>query len=91
MATVREQTPAYRESYQALRAYVREWTLARGSYDDRGQHMALDSSAPFALKSDRGSCLPFPQTLLAAHERPRWCRQEAGWSDVSARGLAMSG
>ena len=63
MATVMEHAPAYRdllkvvpfanrESYQTLRAYVREWTLAQRSYDDSGQHMALDSSAPMGIGQD---------------------------------------
>ena len=37
---------ANRETYQPLRAYVREWTLAQRTYDDLGRHTTPDTSAP---------------------------------------------
>ena len=47
---------ANRESFQALRAYVREWTLAQRTYDDLGRHTALDVSADghWASQRDEG-------------------------------------
>ena len=70
-ATVMEQAPgayrdllkvvpfAYRESYQTLRAYVREWTLAQRTYDDLGRHTTPDTSAPVDIgqvKCTKGKC-----------------------------------
>ena len=55
---------------------VREWTLAQRCFDDGGQHMALDSSAPMDIgqvqgakekgkkwKGERGQTIP---TLVAS-------------------------
>ena len=42
---------ANRESYQALRAYVREWTLAQRTCDDRGP----DTSAPMDIGQVKGT------------------------------------
>ena len=43
-----------RECYQALRAYVREWTLAQRKYDDLGRHMAQCMSAPMDIGQVKG-------------------------------------
>ena len=42
------------KSYQALPAYVREWTLARRTYDDLGRHTAPDTSAPMDIGQVKG-------------------------------------
>ena len=34
---------ANRESHQALRAHVREWTLAQRAHDDLGRHTTSDT------------------------------------------------
>ena len=44
-----------RKSYGDLRACVREWTLAQRCFDDGGQHMALDSSAPMDIGQEQGA------------------------------------
>ena len=69
VATVMEHAPAAyrdllkvvrlsnRETYQALRAYMREWTLAQRTYDDHGRHTTPDTSAPMDIgqvKGDQG-------------------------------------
>ena len=67
VATVMEHTPtAYRdllkvvlweirESYQALRAHVRGWTLAQRTYDDLGRHTTPDTSAPMDIGQATGT------------------------------------
>ena len=46
---------ANRKSCGDLRACVREWTLAQRCFDDGGQHMALDSSAPMDIGQVQGA------------------------------------
>ena len=67
VATVMEHTPtAYRdllkvvplvicESYQALRARVRGWTLAQRTYDDLGRHATPDTSSPMDIGQATGT------------------------------------
>ena len=50
---------ANRETYQTLRAYVREWTLAQRTCDDLGRHMAHDTLAPMDIgqvEAAKGRC-----------------------------------
>ena len=66
VATVMEHAPAAlrdlltvvklanRESYQALRAYVREWTLAQRTHGDLGLHTTPDTSAPMDVGQVKG-------------------------------------
>ena len=46
---------ANRESYQALRAYVRELSLTQRTYDDLGQHTTPDTSAPMDVGQVTGT------------------------------------
>ena len=46
---------ANRESYQALRAYVREWALTQRTYDDRGRNTTPDTSAPMDFGQVNGT------------------------------------
>ena len=67
VATVMEHAPAanrdllkvvplaIRESYQALRAYVRERTLAQRTNDDFGQHTTPDTSASMDIGQVKGT------------------------------------
>ena len=67
VATVMEHAPAAyrdllkviplanRETYQALRAYVREWTLAQRTYDDLGRYTTPDTSAPMDVRQVNGT------------------------------------
>ena len=67
VATVMEHAPAAyrdllqvvplanRETYQALRAYVREWTLAQRTYDDLGRHTTPDTSVPMDIRQVNGT------------------------------------
>ena len=66
VATVMEHAPAAyrdllkvvplanRETYQALRAYVREWTLAQRTYDDLGRHTTPDTSGADGHRASEG-------------------------------------
>ena len=67
VATVMEHAPAAyrdllnvvplanREIYQAVRAYVREWTLAQRTYDDLGRHTTPGTSAPMDIRQVKGT------------------------------------
>ena len=67
VATVMEHAPAAycdllnvvplanRENYQALRAYVREWTLAQRTCGDHGRHTTPDTSAPMDIGQVKGT------------------------------------
>ena len=67
VATVMEHAPAAyrdllkviplanRDTYQALRAYVREWTLAQRTYDDLGRHTTPSTSAPMDIGQVKGT------------------------------------
>ena len=67
VATVMEHAPAAyrdllkvvpsanRETYHALRAYVREWTLAQGTCGDHGRHTTPDTSAPMDIGQVKGT------------------------------------
>ena len=67
VATVTEHAPAAyrdllkvvpsanREIHQALRASVREWTLAQRTYDDLGRHTTPDTSAPMDIRQVKGT------------------------------------
>ena len=46
---------ANRETYQALRAYVRERTLAQRTYDDHGRYTTPDTSAPMDIRQVNGT------------------------------------
>ena len=46
---------ANRETYQALRAYVGEWTLAQRTYDDLGRHTTPSTSAPMGIGPVKGT------------------------------------
>ena len=46
---------ANRETYQALRAYVREWTLAQRTCGDHGRHTTPDTSAPMDIGQVKGT------------------------------------
>ena len=46
---------ANRESYQVLRAFVREWTLAQRKYGDLGRHTTPDTSAPMDTGQVKGT------------------------------------
>ena len=42
------------ETYQILRAYVREWPPAQRTFDYLGRHMARDTSAPMDIVQAKG-------------------------------------
>ena len=46
---------ANRETYQALRAYVREWTMAQRTYEDLERHTTPDTSAPMDIGQVKGT------------------------------------